>query len=75
MEGNDNLDLTTVHVIQGLLKAQVIKAKLEQENIPVLLKYESIGPVIGITFDGVGEVQIQVPARYAAQARALIVEQ
>ncbi len=73
MEGND-LDLTTVCVIQGLLKAQVIKAKLEQENIPVLLKYESIGPVIGITFDGVGEVQIQVPARYADRAQALVVE-
>ena len=68
-------ELTTVHIAQGLLKAQVIKAKLEDAGIPVLLDYESIGPVMGITVDGVGEVRIRVPARYADEARALIEEQ
>ena len=68
-------DMTTVHTVQGLLKAQVIKAKLESANIPVLLHYESLGPVMGITVDGVGEVHIQVPTRYADRAKALIQEQ
>jgi len=64
--------LTTVHVTQGLLRAQVIKTKLEGADIPVLLDYESAGPVIGITVDGLGEVHILVPVRYADEARALI---
>jgi hypothetical protein len=64
--------LTTVQVTQGLLKAQVIKTKLEDAGIPVLLDYESIGPIIGITADGLGEVHVLVPTRYADVARALI---
>ena len=67
-------ELTTVRIVHGLLKAQVIKTKLEDANIPVLLDYESIGPIMGITVDGVGEVRIRVPARYADEARALIQE-
>jgi len=66
--------LTTVHITQGLLRAQVIKTKLEDAGIPVLLAYESVGPVIGITVDGLGEVRIQVPTRYADEARTLIKE-
>ena len=65
-------ELTVIQVEHGLLRAQVIKAKLEEAGIPVLLKYESVGPVIGITVDGLGEVRILVPARCADEARALI---
>jgi len=66
--------LTTVHVTQGLLRAQVFKTKLEAAGIPVLLKYESAGPVIGITVDGLGEVRVLVPTRYADEARTLLEE-
>jgi len=65
-------ELTVIHVEHGLLRAQVIKSKLEAAKIPVLLKYESVGPVIGLTADGLGEVRILVPARRADEARALI---
>jgi hypothetical protein len=61
-------------VAQGLLNAQVIKAKLEEAGIPVLLDYESVGPIIGITVDGLGEVRVLVPDRCADEARALIGE-
>ncbi|MGD8967489.1 MAG: DUF2007 domain-containing protein [Anaerolineae bacterium] len=67
-------DLTTVRTTAGLLKAQVIKAKLEEAGIPVLLDYESIGPVMGLTVDGLGQVRILVPKACAEQARALIDE-
>lgn len=67
--------LTVVHVAQGLLKAQVIKAKLEGAGIPVLLDYESVGRVIGITVDGLGEVRVLVPTSYADEAHMLIVEE
>jgi hypothetical protein len=71
----DQSELVTVYVEQGLLRAQVIKAKLEDSGIPVLLDYESIGPVIGIAVDGVGRVRVRVPARYADAARALVGEE
>lgn len=64
--------LTKVHAAAGLTRAHVIKAKLEEAGIPVLLDYESAGPVIGITVDGLGEVRVLVPARYADEARSLI---
>lgn len=64
--------LETVSVTYGLLRAQVLKAKLELAGIPVLLDYESVGPVIGITVDGLGEVHVLVPADCAEQARALL---
>jgi hypothetical protein len=72
MSDHANPELTTVYVEHGLLRAQVIKTKLEDAGIPVLLKYESIGPVIGITVDGLGEVRVLVPSQYADVARALI---
>jgi len=40
-----------------------------------LLRYESIGPVIGVTVDGVGEVHILVPSEYADLARSLLNEE
>ena len=66
--------LTTVYVTQGLLRAQVVKAKLKDADIPVLLDYESIGPIYGITVDGLGEVRVKVPAEYADEARILLEE-
>jgi hypothetical protein len=62
-------------VAQGLLNAQVIKAKLEEAGIPVLLDYESVGPIIGVTVDGLGEVRVLVPDRCADEARTLIEEE
>ena len=67
-------DLTVIRTTAGLLRAQVIKAKLEEAGIPVLLDYESIGPVMGLTVDGLGEVRILVPKEHAEEARELIME-
>jgi hypothetical protein len=74
-EGSLPADLVTICVVHGLLRAQVVKTKLEQAGIPVLLSYESVGPIIGIIADGLGEVQIRVLSRYADEARALVEEQ
>lgn len=71
-ERSRHSDLTMVHIVQGLLGAQVIKSKLESAGIPVLLEYESLGPIIGITVDGLGKVCILVPNKYADEARTLI---
>jgi hypothetical protein len=65
-------DFVVIRKAYGLLRAQAIKAHLESRGIPVLLDYESAGPAIGITMDGLGEVRVKVPARLTRMARRLI---
>ena len=67
-------DLTTIRTVPGLMKAQVLKTKLESAGIPVLLDYESLGQVMGITVDGLGAVRIMVPQDRAEEARDLLEE-
>ena len=66
------IDLVTIYTSMGPLRAEVIKSKLETVGIPVLLSYDSAGPVFGIIVDGMGEVRVQVPREFAAEALALI---
>jgi hypothetical protein len=58
--------------VQGQAVANIIKAHLESEGIPVLLKYESSGSIYGIMADGVGEVRILVPQEFEDEARQII---
>lgn len=54
------------------IEAQIIKGRLENEGIPVLLSYDSSSLVFGFTVDGLGEVKIMVPERFAEQAREIL---
>ena len=54
------------------MEAQVIKGRLENEGIPVLLSYESAGLIYGITVDGLGEVKVMVPKRLAKEAKEIL---
>ena len=69
---NRQTGLVEVAVTAGLLQAEVIKGKLEINDIPVLLEYESLGPVMGLTLNGLGQVRILVPEAKAEAARALL---
>jgi hypothetical protein len=71
---SDQDELVQIHSCQGLLLAELYKSKLEAAGIPVLLKYESAGLIFGITMDGLGEVQLLVPAEFAEEATALLEE-
>jgi hypothetical protein len=71
---NKQAGLVEVCVTAGLLQAEIIKGKLESNDIPVLLQYESLGPVMGLTIDGLGQVQVLVPEEKAEIARALLEE-
>ena len=64
--------MTLVYRTAGMLQAEVIKGRLESAGIPVLLDYESLGRVIGITIDGLGEVRLLVPDDRAEDARQLL---
>ena len=69
---SEDLDLVTIYTSMGPLRAEVIKSKLEAAGIPVLLSYDSAGPVLGIIVDGLGEVRVQVPREYEEEALDLI---
>ena len=64
--------LTTVHVANGQPEAQVIKGRLESEGIPTILRYESAGIVYGLTINGLGQVEIQVPSSLAQDAKEIL---
>lgn len=64
--------LVTIYKAMGQPEAEIIRGRLEVEGIPVFLKYESIGTVYGLTMDGLGQVEVQVPASHAEEARKLI---
>jgi hypothetical protein len=64
----------TIFVAQGQWEASVIKSRLESEGIPVVLQYESLGIVCGLTVNGLGQVKVMVPQPLEAQARAILEE-
>ena len=67
-----NTNLTTVYVANGQPEAEIIKGRLETEGIPVMLRYESVGLVYGLTTDGLGQVKIQVPSPLAQEAKKIL---
>jgi hypothetical protein len=69
-----NDPLVKIYESQGIYAAEVVKAKLEANGIPVLLKYESVGQIFGLTVDGLGRVEVHVPAQYADEALDLVDE-
>lgn len=62
-----------VSVTQGLVQAEVVRTYLQSHGIPAVLRYESAGRALGITVDGLGEVQVMVPARWERSARRLLI--
>ena len=64
--------LVTVYRACGQPEAEIVRGRLEIEGILALLKYESIGSVYGLTVDGLGQVEVQVPARFVDRAREII---
>ena len=68
-------ELVLVYVSQGPLAAEVAKSKLQSEGIPAMLRYPSVGRVLGLTVDGLGRVEVLVPAAYEREAREVLAEE
>ena len=64
--------LTTVYIANGQPEAEIVKGRLENEGIPAVLRYESAGVVYGLTIDGLGQVEVQVPSSLAQHAREIL---
>lgn len=62
----------TVYVAAGQMEAEIVRGRLLAEDVPAILSYESLGQVMGITMDGLGEVRVQVPAALEARARQIL---
>ncbi len=67
-----NNALVAVFTSSGPLAAEVVKGRLESAGIPAMLKYESVGRTMGLIVDGLGEVQVMVPADREQDARELL---
>jgi hypothetical protein len=70
MEAGDKL--VTIYRAMGQPEAEIIRGRLEVEGILAIFKYESIGSVYGLTVNGLGQVKVQVPAKYADRALEII---
>jgi len=68
-------EVVVVYASQGPLAAEVAKSKLEAAGIPCALRYPSVGRVWGLTVDGLGRVEVVVPAAFEAEAQELLQEQ
>jgi hypothetical protein len=64
--------LVTIYQAMGQPEAEIVKGRLEVEGILAILKYESIGSVYGLTVNGLGQVRVQVSAKYADRAREIL---
>jgi len=71
---DEETKLVQIYITAGLYQAEIIRGKLQAFGIPALLKYESLGPVMGLTVDGLGQVEVWVPLDLEQQARALLEE-
>jgi len=65
-------EFVVISVVQGEVVANILKSHLESEGIPVLLQWESVGRVFGLTVDGLGQVKILVPEEFADEAKHII---
>lgn len=58
----------TAYTASGITNANIVVGRLETEGIPTRLKYEAVGAIYAITIDGLGEVNVLVPAAYLEKA-------
>ncbi len=67
-----NRQLRCVFVASGEIHAQQVRAFLEAAGIPTAVRGESLRKTHGLTIDGLGAVEIDVPEADAERARSLL---
>jgi hypothetical protein len=68
----EKTELITVYIANGQPEAEIVRGRLENEGIPAMLRYESAGVVYGLTINGLGQVEVQVPSSLAQHARDIL---
>jgi hypothetical protein len=71
---NEHESWDQVAVVPGMVRADIIRGRLETEGIPVKLIYEAAGRIYALTLDGLGEVEILVPSVCLERAREVLAQ-
>ena len=66
------MTLVSIYKAAGQLEAEMLKAFLEAQEIPVTLNQESVGRTYGLSAGRLGEVQILVPESQVDDARQIL---
>ena len=59
----------------NLMEAEIVKGRLESENIPAYIRRDAIGGIYGLTVGGLAKADVLVPAPLAEKAAALLDEE
>jgi hypothetical protein len=59
----------------NLMEAQVVKARLESEDIPAFIRSEAAGAIYGLTAGSLARADVLVPAPLAEKAVELLFEE
>jgi hypothetical protein len=66
------MELVSVYKAAGQLEAEMIKAFLEAQEIPVALNQESVGRTFGLSAGRLGQVQVLVPNSRVDEANKVL---
>ena len=75
MTDNNNdqdLEMVEVHKVWGPAETEVIKSLLESHGIFTMTRGHVLQSVLPLTADGMGEIKILVPKKFAARAKKVI---
>ncbi len=67
-----DFDYVVVATVQGSIEEAQICSFLRGSGIPTRVRGEALRKTHGITVDGIGAAQVEVPAQFAQDARELI---
>lgn len=70
--GRSKTPWEVVYVAANRMEAEVIRAHLESEDIPVVLSGEAAGSVFGLTTGPLARVDVLVPTPLAERAREVL---
>ena len=73
-EPGDGAGPVCIAVVEGPLRAEIVRTYLEQAGIAVYLQGESLASVYGFTSGPLGEVRVLVPAAQAEEATRIFDE-
>ena len=72
--GGSEQEPVVVWEAANMMEAEIVKGRLESEDIPVYIRRDAVGGLYGLTFGGLAQADVLVPAPLAEKATALLVE-
>jgi hypothetical protein len=69
---SEETGFTTVYVARSQPEAEIVKGRLDCEDIPAIFRYESAGIIYGLTVNGLGQVEVRVPSHLAQRAKEIL---